>query len=344
MINIKRELKNIGIKPIEEISVQEKTNIAERVANKLVSLNVPGISHSEILEKLFQAKMYRASMTGDERKAKYYYKNRTIYFEKNLSLTMLNEEIMRECIHYLQDQRDQLKRMGLCTFRDNKTRGMALNEVGISYISNKLLTSNIENKAFTLLKQTLLITGEEALFDSILNNSDKFKERFIKKTNSEVLYSKVQNTFDAMSDLEQIIKRLSIEGRKSSNPQRYLSKINMHKHTLNIKFSETQWQIYNRYFSRKIELIDQVEEIASYREELFNFSQLLEIAQDEEKYTNFIAKKCEKLNKIEAQLLRLNANNSMILFEKGTINRIIKSIKKIIFKSKEYKKDQIKTP
>ena len=52
MINIKRELKNIGIKPIEELSVQERTHIAEKVAAKLASLNIVGLSHNEILEKL----------------------------------------------------------------------------------------------------------------------------------------------------------------------------------------------------------------------------------------------------------------------------------------------------
>lgn len=339
MINLRRELRNIGIKPIEQISVQEKTNIAEKAAAKLVSLNVPGISHNEILEKLFQAKMCRASMNNNIGKVSYFYKNRTIYFEKNLSLIDLDENIMHECIHYLQDQREKrekLKRMGLCTFEEFKVRGMALNEVGISYISNKLLNKNDKNKTFTLLKQILLITGEEVFLDSILNNNDRFEEKFMEQTNSEVLYYKVQNTFDAMFDLEQIIKRLNLEGRESSNPQRYLSKINMHKHTLNSKFSEIQWEIYNRYFSRKIELIDQIEEIKAYKNEIFNFSQWLEISQDELKYTNFATEKFEKLNRIELEILRSNANNSMILIGDSTINKIIRSIKKIIFKPKEY--------
>lgn len=339
MINIRRELKDIGIKPIEEISVQEKTNIAEKVAAKLVSLNVPGISHNEILEKLFQAKMCRASMSSNIGKASYFCKNRTIYFEKDLSLVDLDENIIHECIHYLQDQRDKkekLRRRGLCTFEEFKVKGMTLNEVGISYISNKLLNKSDKDKTLTLLKQILLITGEEAFLDSILNNNDRFEKKFMEQTNSEVLYYKVQNAFDAMFDLEQIIKRLNFEGRESANPQRYLSKINMHKHTLNSKFSEIQWEIYNRYFSRKIELIDQIEEIKSYKNEMFNFNQWLEISQDELKYTNFATEKFEKLNKIELKILKSNANNSMILIGDGIINKVIIMIKKLIFKPKEY--------
>ena len=341
MIKLKRELKNLGIKPIEELSVQEKTSIAERVAAKLVSLNVPGITHNEILEKLFAAKMYTAEISNNLGKVNYFYKNKTIYFEKSLNLLDLDENILRECIHYLQDKREKQKRMGLCTFEQYKVRGMALNEIGISYISNKLLNKSNHNKTFTLLKQILLITGEDVFLDSILNNNNKFQEKFMQMVNSENLYYKMQNTLDAMFDLEQITKRLDFEGRKSSNPQRYLAKINMHKHTLNSKFLEIQWDIYNRYFSRKIELIDKIEEIKQYKEELFDFNQWLEIAEDELKYTNYLTEKIERLNKIELELIMSKSNNSMILVEKNTLQKIIKNIKKIIFKSKQNKENTL---
>ena len=157
MIKEKRELRNIGIKPIEELSVQEKTNVAEKVAAKLASLNIVGITHNEILEKLFEAKMYTAQMSSNLGKVNYFHKNKTIYFDRNLNLENLNENIIHECIHYLQDKREKSNRMGLCTFEKYKVRGMALNEIGISYISNKLLNNYNKNKTYTLLKQILLV-------------------------------------------------------------------------------------------------------------------------------------------------------------------------------------------
>lgn len=341
MIKLKRELKNLGIKPIEELSVQEKTSIAERVAAKLVSLNVPGITHNEILEELFDAKMYTAEISNNLGKVNYFYKNKTIYFDKRLNLIELDENILRECIHYLQDKREKQKRMGLCTFEQYKVRGMALNEIGISYISNKLLNKNNHNKTFTLLKQILLITGEDVFLDSIINNNNKFQDKFMQEVNSENVYYKMQNTLDAMFDLEQITKRLDFEGRKSSNPQRYLAKINMHKHTLNSKFSEMQWDMYNRYFSRKIELIDKIEEIRQYKEELFNFNQWLEISEDEQKYSNFVAEKIEKLNRIELELIMSKSNNSMIVIGNSKFTQIMRSIKNIIFKSKQNKENTL---
>ena len=341
MMKIKRELKNLGIKPIEELSVQEKTSIAERVATKLVSLNVPGITHNEILEKLFDAKMYTAEINNNLGKVNYFYKNKTIYFEKSLNLFELDENILRECIHYLQDKREKQKRMGLCTLEQYKVRGMALNEIGISYISNKLLNKSNHNKTFTLLKQILLITGEDVFLDSIINNNNKFQDKFMQEVNSENVYYKMQNTLDAMFDLEQITKRLDFEGRKSFNPQRYLAKINMHKHTLNSKFSEMQWDMYNRYFSRKIELIDKIEEIKQYKEELFNFNQWLEISEDELKYSNFVAEKIEKLNRIELELIMSKSNNSMIVIGNSKLTQIMRSIKNIIFKSKQNKENTL---
>ena len=37
MINIKRELKNLGIKPLQEITPEEKTIISEKIATKLAN-------------------------------------------------------------------------------------------------------------------------------------------------------------------------------------------------------------------------------------------------------------------------------------------------------------------
>ena len=51
----------------------------------LATLNYTPKAACEILEKLFQAKMCRASMSSNIGKVSYFYKNRTIYFEKNLS-------------------------------------------------------------------------------------------------------------------------------------------------------------------------------------------------------------------------------------------------------------------
>lgn len=339
MIDLRGELQNIGINPIKELSIQEKAIIVEQVTEKLMTLNVNGLFYHAILEKLFESQMYRAKMRASLGKVNYFYKNKTIYFNVDVNINHIDENIMRECIHCIQDTRrpnEKLKRMGVCTFEEYKVRGMALNEIGINYISNKLFNKVDRNKTYILLKQILYITGEDIFYNSLLNSNDKFEEKFMEETNSEVLYHKVENCLDAMFDLEQIIKRLNSDGKQSKNPERYLSKINMHKHTLSNKFSSIQYEIYNRYFSRKIELIDEIEEIKKTKEEIFDYNKWLEIGEDEPKYTNFINEKIDKLNKIEIEILRKNSNNSMIVIKEGLASKIFRTIKKIIFKRKEF--------
>ena len=105
----------------------------------------------------------------------------------------------------------------------------------------------------------------------------------------------------------------------------------MHKHTLNSKFAEIQWEIYTKYFSRKIELIDQLIEIKDYKNEMFNFNQWLEMSEEEQKYTNFAAEIFEKLNKIEMKILKEKANNSMILVGDSKLHQIIRKIKNKLY-------------
>lgn len=339
MKDLRRELKNIGITPIEELSVQERTNIAEQVAIKIMSLNVPGLTYYDVLEKMFFCKMWTAKMSSNVGNVNYFYQNKTIYFSKDINIEKIDENIMHECIHYIQDKREnneKLDRMGLCTFEDFKVRGMALNEIGVNYISSKTVNKLEKNKSYTLLKQILLITGEDAFLDSLLNSNSRFEEKFMEETNSEVLYYKVQNNLDSMFDLEQIIKRLNSDGRKSKAPEKYLSKINMHKHTIATTFLDTQWNIYNRYFSRKSELIDEIEDIKNYKEEIFNYSQWLDLSGDELKYTNFTNEKIERLNKIEIEIIRKSSNNSLIIVKENILHKIFRMIKKLWFKNPQY--------
>ena len=336
MRKIEKDLKNKGIEVIEKITAKEKQAIVEKVAQKLSSLKNKELSYEQIIEKLKGAKMCRAQMIMGIGNVNYVYKNKTIYFDKNIDIEEIDESVIHECIHYIQDKRgkhQKMQRMGLCTFEEYKVRGMAINEAGIKYITRKLFNKYDTTKVFILLKQMILITGEQIFIDSILNSSDKFEEKFMDKTNTEGLYYNIQKGLDLIFDLEQEIKRLMIEGKVSTNFQEYISKINIHKSTINKIFLELQWQIYIKYFSRKIELIDKLEEIDEYKNEIFNFNSWLEIVGEELKYTEFTTEKLKQLEQIKIELIR--ENNSMVIFEQGTLYKIIRKIRKIFFKPNE---------
>ena len=109
----------------------------------------------------------------------------------------------------------------------------------------------------------------------------------------------------------------------------------MHKHTINSTFLEIQWQTYNRYFSRKFELIDTLEDIKNYKEEMFNYSQLLDMS-EENKYTDFINEKIECINKIEKSILKKESNNGLVVVKENKLQKIIRLVKNIIFRAKQY--------
>ena len=339
MRKIERELRSQGIKALGKITAKEKAFIVEKVAKKIVTLKNVELSYEQILEMLNNAKMYRAQMISSIGKVNYFYKNKTIYFEKSLNLEEIDENIIHECIHYIQDKRDKkekMQRMGLCAFEEYKVRGMAINEAGINYITSKILGRYDKTKIFILLKQMLQITGEQIFIDSLLNNNDKFEEKFMEQTNTEFLYYRIQKGMDSIFDLEQIIKRLIVEGKASRTPQIYLNKINMHKHTINQTFLELQWEIYSKYFTRKIELINTLEEVEQYKNELFNFNSWLEIGEEELKYTEFATVKLKQLDKIKLEINRKNENNSIVLFGQGPLYKMMRTIRKIFFRPNDY--------
>ena len=338
MRKIERELRNQGIKSIGKITEKEKQIIAIKVAQSISDLKHVDLCYQEILEKLLNAKMYRAQMISSIGKVNYFYKNKTIYFEKSIDLTQIDESIIHECIHYLQDKRDKkekLNRMGLCSFEEYKVRGLAINEAGISYLTSKILKQYNKTKIYILLKQMIQITGEKVFLNSLLNNDDKFEETFMESTNTEYLYYKIQKGMDTIFDLEQIIKRLLVQGKTSPNAQIYLNKINMHKHTIYKIFLELQWEIYTKYFSRKIEFINSLEEIEQYKEEMFNYNIWLEIGNEEDKYTEFATQKLNDLEKIKMELNK-KQNNSMIVFKQGPFYKIMRTLKNIFSKPKDY--------
>lgn len=343
-MNIKKQLKQLGIEPLEEIKTEEKNNIIKNVTEKILSvLPQNNSNYQDILEKLNNAKMYKAKINSSLGQVSYFYHNKSIYFDEKLDLNYINESIIHECIHYIQDNREineKLTRIGLCSFETFKVRGMALNEISINYLTNKIFNKYEKTKTNTLLKQMILITGEDIFINSLLQNDNKFEETFMEKTDTEWLYYKIQNDFDLMFDIEQIIKKLMIEGKVSKTPIKFLNKINMYKHSLNNIFSELQWETYNKYFTRKIELIDKLKEIEEFKNELFDFGQWLEISEDEEKYTNFAEENLNKLERLEIQIYKRDCKNSLTVFNQNPIYKIFTTIRKIIFKPKQYEENK----
>ena len=339
MKKIEKELEIIGIKPLGEITTTEKQIIVQNVIEQLITLSNIELNFEQIYERLLSTKMYRAHLENNIGKVNYFYKEKTIYFEENMNLEEIEENIIHECLHCIQDQRgehEELQRMGLCIFEEYKVRGMALNEIGIKYLINKILKRNDKTKIITLLKLMIIITGEDIFIDSLINNNDKFEEKFMEQTNTEFLYYKIQQGMDAIFDLEQEMNKLINIGKEVVNPEIYLNKLNTNKRTINQIFFELQWEIYTKYFGRKIQLIDQLEEIEKYKSELFCFNTWLEIGEEELKYTEFATEQLKQLNQVRQKIEKRKEHTSLIPVGQGPLYKLMKLIRKIFFRPSEY--------
>ena len=78
--------------------------------------------------------MYVADMPNDMAMAKYFYKNNSIYFSKNINFNDLHTLALHECLHFMQELKNKhgkLLRLGLYNLEASKHTGMGLNEASV---------------------------------------------------------------------------------------------------------------------------------------------------------------------------------------------------------------------
>ena len=112
-------LKKEGIEIVEQLDTLKVNTIAISIASKLcLAFPEHNLNKSELFTSLSRINMYIAKMPKDMAVAKYFYKNNSIYFNKDMDLEDLNTLAIHECIHFLQgvkDKRGKLSKMGLET-------------------------------------------------------------------------------------------------------------------------------------------------------------------------------------------------------------------------------------
>lgn len=225
-----------------KISLEEKNNLLkEFVMNLINTFPTLDFKYSELMMKLYNCNFYRIKSKKNYDFATYFYKDKSIYFYNDISIEAGNENIVHECIYFLQDKRDRknkLNRIGLCEFGSLKIRGLGLNESAIQYIENKMFSKE-ENKSYMqiLLKQIIYLTGENDLVNSTLKSNDDFKEKVMTKFNDETIFYSIENAFDKLFELEQRLNRTKNIKTKE--------KI---KIELKDVFVKIQQKMYTRYF------------------------------------------------------------------------------------------------
>ena len=355
-MGITSELKKEGITYCTRLDTLTVNKIANSISEKLVS-NFPnlGLNKKELFASLARLNMYFTKMPGGLAKAKYYYKNSSIYFDESLDIENIDTFAMHECIHYIQEVKDKnrnLIRLGLCDFGELKIYGMALNEAATQLATAKALNTPMETVKYfditlntnspsyyplecTLVNQLAYLIGDYVFFHSTFFGSDLFKDKFSNIT-SEKTYYDVQNSLDKIMYLEDKIAETTakIENPLTNDKKtiRLQKKLQLQKQEIKNIFINTQNLIFTKYFDSSFEKIQNLEELEDFRRKLYHLKDFLAFTDD---YTFFDDYYLTMMSKLEVKynLLEGNPEHSLTIVKESKLAKFFKKIYHILFKT-----------
>ena len=341
-MNIEKKLEKLGIRAEREFTQREVRYIAEEVTELLVK-SFPALEedYNNLLIRMLNCKMYFADINQENSisDVNYIYENNSIYFSTKIELNQINDKVVHECIHYLQDTRTEkgkLKRMGLIEFEELSTYGLGINEAAVQYIASKAVGNNltVTKKSGVILKtispnyypfltnlinQIIYVIGEEIVVNGTINCDKKFEDDFL--NTFEERASTIIKMFDKIIDLRNKRNDEVIEENKE-----------LLNNEITSLYLETQDIIMRTYFDKICNRLTTVEEVDFYIEKFLNYKPLLGVAEanrfslndDYEQYKEQILKKFDK------RLMEISKENSKNTLSVIYNNRLFRFFKKIL--------------
>lgn len=340
-MNLEKELEKKGIIPQRELKLEERNFIAKNVADKLAS-NIKELedSYNELYMRIFNCNMNYAEVDPKFKGVFYFYKNNTIYIDYRKSTANVDEYVIHECIHYLQNfskitQKDN--RAGLCQFMEFKILGLGINEAIVQYITAKALgykvhrisnnnitiATNSENyyKYMTsLVNQILFLIGDKEAVKSCIHSTDDFE-------------NELYNTFEENTD--KILKNFDSILEEND-------KVNRNENTIINIYMETQEIIYSTYFNKIYKRLTTIKEVDSEVNKLEEYEKILgKFLNKTSEDNTFIQFKSDMESKYFKKYIAINresTKNSLSVIYKNAIyklwNRIVEFIQRRVIKSK----------
>ncbi len=318
-MSIKSEIKKEGIEIIRALDSLTINTIASNIVEILKNtFPEKDLEAPKIFSEIIKLNMYIANLPMGC-PAKYFYKNRSIYFSPDTSFDEISDLIVHECIHYLQERLNKygkLVRLGFCDFTDSSLPGTGLNEAAVQLLASKCVNKKSETVTYfdltfntispdyyplecALVNQIAYLVGEDVLFDSTLNSNDNFKNQFISLTSEETFYT-VQYNIDLLIEMQENITKLSSYNETHSDyvirVQKNCNRIEEFKLEIKKVFLDTQNMILTAYFNNTINLLYTKDCISKYRTKLYNFRNLIAVSDD---YTYFNKYYIAKMSELE---------------------------------------------
>lgn len=326
-------LKKEGIEIVEQLDTLKVNTIAISIASKLcLAFPEHNLNKSELFTSLSRINMYIAKMPEDSAGAKYFYKNNSIYFNKEYDLDEMAKLAMHECIHYIQEFRDannNLVKMGLynCTFNS----GLGINEAAVQLMASEAnmcpstsetyynvslntISPNYYPLECALVNQMAYFTGTYPLFHSTLNSNDVFKNTFILKSNKRA-YNTIVKNIDLLLAYENDLNYFASElqyANKVSEIKLLNKLIASKKDSITSIFFKTQNLIIESCFISEFNNIRNLEDVKEYKNKLYNFKNTMGSNENYTFYNEFYRKIMESLEKKKEQIEQFGEIN---LFE-----------------------------
>lgn len=319
-------LKKEGLENIKKLDTMQINKIASYISEKICStfpdLN---LSQSQLFIQISRLNMYTARFS-DHSSAKYVYGNDSIYFSEDLNLDNLDITAIHECIHYLQEYKDQkgkLIKLGLYDLTNKM--GLALNEAAVQLIacrtSGKSTFENVTYYGMTftsespdyyplecaLVSQMTFFTGDEALYFSTFYGSPMFERNFSNIASAEIFYD-IQDELDKLLNIE---TELAVLTQKYQNLERSFKKstllqrqIDSKKKSIKNVCVKIQNKIIENCFNKKFIGLETYDDIREFENDLVEFRKYLIQPDNYDFYDKFCAKMVDDISFKKDQIVK----------------------------------------
>lgn len=296
---------------IEEIPQYKVNKIANEIAIRITNVFTElKDQHDDLLKKLEQCKIKIAKF--EDENISHYYSNGVIYFSNKIHTNSINEILVIEYLHFLQDGRDQT------CFQES------LNNFAAKLLTQELkermnvfgifLSSLIEGDyalLVNLVMQIDFLVGRKEFVQTVINNNDDYYELINKISNGNIdrltsdfnkLYYLILDykTTDDLYKVEQEIREMYF------SIQNYIMKF--------------------YFYYTPIHIADE-EAILGAKQKLEGLKNYRGVVEEDKLYEEGYQKITESLNKKEKQLKKKTSKNALAIIYK---NKLIAFIKKLL--------------
>ncbi len=319
-MSIKKDLKKEGIDIIGKLDTLTINSLAKNISS-IISQTFPelNLNTNDLFRNISRLNMYYARLPQGV-SAKYFYKNKSIYFSNTVDSKNLTAVAMHECIHYLQevcDNNGNILRLGLCDYTSKSSHDVGINEAAVQLMASKCLNKPYENVKYfginiptnspsyytlecALVNQMAYVVGENVLFDSTLNSNDNFRNQFISLTSKKVFYN-IEKNIDLLVESQEKLTSLYASLQEFDTDLYFIKESNkeINKQKDNIKklFLDTQKLIFTSYFDSAINLVYTSKTIENYRNKLYLFKNYIGQVDGDTSFNDYYIDKMMELEK-----------------------------------------------